>query len=176
MKKFENFEIHSYKHNKKIHKTWDEAVLLEETNDYIVCANNETIVLKADNRVWKTKEPAIMFFYKENWFNVIAQIKTKGIYYYCNIATPYILDGNLIKYIDYDLDLRVFPDGAYKILDKSEYAYHKKKMNYGDDLDLIIKTEMKNLIKMVVNKEYPFNSEIIQKYYEEYKTYKNQNK
>ena len=39
------------------------------------------------------------------------------------MASPYIIDENVIKYIDYDLDLRVFPDGGYKILDYNEYKY-----------------------------------------------------
>ena len=71
-----------------------------------------------------------MFFYKNRWFNIIGQLKDYGIYFYCNIATPYVIDENVIKYIDYDLDLRVFPDGSFKVLDRGEYNYHKNKMNY----------------------------------------------
>ena len=31
----EKLEIHSYKHNKNIHRTWDEAVILDIKDDYI---------------------------------------------------------------------------------------------------------------------------------------------
>ena len=55
-----------------------------------------------------------MFFYKDRWFNIIEQLKDYGIYFYCNIATPYIIDEKVIKYIDYDLDLRVFPNVSFK--------------------------------------------------------------
>ena len=68
------------------------------------------------------------------------------IYYYCNIATPFIIEENTIKYIDYDLDLRIFPKGDYKILDKLEYEYHKNKMNYSDDLDVVINEALNELI------------------------------
>ena len=61
------------------------------------------------------------------------QLKKDGIFYYCNIATPYIIEEKTIKYIDYDLDLRVFPSGEYKILDRMEYKYHKKIMHYSDE-------------------------------------------
>ena len=37
------------------------------------------------------------------------------------------------------LDLRVYPDGGYKILDTNEYNYHKKKMKYPDTIDKIVK-------------------------------------
>lgn len=44
-------------------------------------------------------------FFKDRWFNIIGQLKDYGIYFYCNIATPTLIDNKVIKYIDYDLDL-----------------------------------------------------------------------
>ena len=111
------YQIQCYKHNGKIHRSWDEAILLEDKKDYMVFANCKTQVIRAEGIAWKTKEPAIMYFFKNKWYNIIAQLKKDGIYYYCNIASPFIIEDNTIKYIDYDLDLRVFPRGEYKILD-----------------------------------------------------------
>ena len=163
------FTGNSYKHNGKIHRSWDEALFIEENNGYAVFGNYKTLVTEADGRVWKTKEPAIMYFSKDNWFNIIGQLKDNGIYYYCNIASPYVIEERTIKYIDYDLDLRVFPDGSFKVLDRGEYSYHKRIMNYSKDIDIILKDELTILINKVRNKEFPFNSDMIKKYYLEYK-------
>lgn len=160
--------IHCYKHNGKIHRSWDEATVLEITDDMLVCANNKTIVTESDGRSHKTNEPAVMFFYKRKWFNIIGQLKPFGLFYYCNIATPYLIDDGIIKYIDYDLDLRVFPNGSFKILDRFEYKYHKKQMHYSNRLDFILRYELGNLIDIVRKKEFPFNKETIEKYYEKY--------
>ncbi len=168
--------IHSYKHNGKIHRAWDEAVLLEETKEYLVFGNNCTKVTEADGRSWKTKEPAIMYFFFNRWFNIIGQLKKDGIYYYCNMASPFLIEDNAIKYIDYDLDLRVFSNGNIKILDKGEYKYHKIKMNYNESIDIILKKELDSLIDMVKKKEIAFNEENIKKYYEKYKKIKNNEK
>ena len=86
----DKLEIHCYKHNGKIHRTWDEAVVLDITEDYLVCGNNQTKVTENDGRTHRTKEPAIIFFYKNSWFNIIAQFKEFGLFYYCNIASPYL--------------------------------------------------------------------------------------
>ncbi len=168
IKEGEKLFIHSYKHNGKIHRSWDEAVYLDETEEYMIFGNCKTIVTESDGRTWKTKEPAIMYFSKKNWFNIIAQLKENGIYYYCNIASPFVIEEKTIKYIDYDLDLRVFADGSFKILDKGEYQYHKKIMNYSEDIDLILKSELNVLIKKVRNKEQPFIKENIIQYYSKY--------
>lgn len=142
----DKFQIQCYKHDGKIHRAWDEAVVLDIKKDYIVFGNNRTTVTEAQGTWWKTKEPAVMYFFKDRWFNIISQMKKDGIYYYCNIATPFIIEEGTIKYIDYDLDLRVFPNGDYKILDKLEYEYHKKIMNYGSDLDKVLTSSLDELI------------------------------
>lgn len=156
--------IHCYKHNGRIHRTWDEAMVLDVKEDVLVVANYKTKVTESDGRCHKTAEPAIIFFYKKRWFNVIAQLKKKGLYYYCNIATPYLIDDDIIKYIDYDLDLRVFPDWGYRVLDKNEYNYHKQLMKYPPELDIILNKELKSLIEMEKNKVGPFNVETVNKY------------
>ena len=161
--------IHSYKHDGKIHRAWDEAVLLEINDDYLIFGNNKTKVTESDGRSWKTKEPAILYFYYKDWFNIIGQCKKDGIYYYCNIASPFIIEEGTIKYIDYDLDLRVFPNGSFKVLDRGEYKYHKRVMGYSKDLDKILRSELTKLIEKARTHEKEFSSETILNYYEKYK-------
>ena len=109
-----------------------------------------------------------MFFFKDRWFNIIGQLKDYGIYFYCNIATPALIDNKVIKYIDYDLDLRVFPDGAFKVLDRNEYNYHRKLMKYPKEINEIIKYELTSLIEMKRNGANPFNKETVDYYYKIY--------
>lgn len=166
-------KIHSYKHDGTIYRSWDEAVVLDITKDYLVVGNNRTTVMEYDGRTWKTKEPAIIYFYKQKWYNVICQLKKSGICYYCNMATPYIIDDNTIKYIDYDLDLRIFPDKTYKVLDRAEYDFHKKKMDYSKEVDMIIKKELRNLTNKYKQGEDLFNSFTAKYYYSLYKEINN---
>lgn len=162
------YEIHCYKHNGKIDRICDEAMILDITDDYIVCGNYRTNLTESNGKSHRTKETAIIFFYKKRWFNVLAQLKKYGLFYYCNIASPFIIDENIIKYIDYDLDLRVFPDGSFKILDKNEYKYHSKLMHYPKEIDKILKYELSNLIDMERKGESPFDKEVIDMYYEKF--------
>lgn len=161
--------IHCYKHNGKIDRTSDEAVVLEITEDVLVCANNRAKLTDSDGRSHRTNEPAVLFFYKNRWFNIMGQLKKRGLFYYCNIATPYLVDHGIIKYIDYDLDLRVFPDGGFKVLDRNEYNYHKKLMHYPEEIERIIKRELSDLIEMARAKKGPFAPGVIYEYYEKYK-------
>lgn len=164
-------QIQCYKHNKKIHRSWDKAIVLDVKKDYVVFGDYKTLVTESDGRFWKTREPAIMYFFKERWYNIIVQLKKNGIYYYCNIASPFLVEDNTIKYIDYDLDLRVFPNGSYKILDRMEYKYHKKIMHYSEELDKVINGALDELIHEYKNHFFAFQKSENLKYYEVYKKY-----
>lgn len=160
----DKLKIYCYKHDGTLEHTSDEAIVLENNDEYLVCGNGRTKITEKDGRSHMTNEPAVLFFYKNHWFNIIGQLKKFGLFYYCNIASPYIVDGKSIKYIDYDLDLRVFPDGGYRILDNNEYKYHKRIMKYPDSIDYIVKKELGKLIEMKKNNQEAFDKSVIEYY------------
>lgn len=158
------YTIHGYKHNGKIYKSWNKAILLEYGDGVYVFGNDHTKVTEADGRTWYTKEPAILFFFDEAWFNIIGQCKKRGIFYYCNLASPIVIEEDTIKFIDYDLDVKVFPGGSFKVIDRSEYNYNKHRMEYPPAIDEILKAELNRLISLVRSKEKYFNPLLIEKY------------
>ena len=164
------YQIHSYKHNGQIYKAWDEATLLnfDFKKGVLIFANNCTTVTEKDGHTWKTKEPAILFFFLNKWYNIIGQYKGKGICYYCNMASPIIIEDNTIKYIDYDLDVKVFNSGSFKVVDKNEYNYHKNKFKYPKEIDIIIKNQLNNLINEIRNKDNYFNKSEVEKWVKYY--------
>ena len=163
-----SLSIHCYKHNGKIHRTWDEVTVLDETDECLICGNNRVEITEADGRSHKTKETAIIFFFKKRWFHMTAQFKSNGLYYKADMASPFLIDNGIIKYIDYDLDLKVFPDGEFRVLDRNEYKYHKKIMKYSENLDLILQSELTDLINMKRAEVGPFNVNVAKEYYNMY--------
>jgi protein associated with RNAse G/E len=161
-------EIHSYKHNGLIHRVWESAVVLQGTQDEMIAANDKTIVTEADGRTWMTREPAICYFHSNYWFNIIGMIREDGVYYYCNISSPFVLDEGAIKYIDYDLDIKVFPNYSYILLDEDEYEKHRVEMNYPEVIDQILKQNITILLQWIKEKRGPFAPDFIEKWYKRY--------
>ena len=168
LKKGDRLQIQCYKHDGKVHRCWDEAVFLDEKKDYMVFGNERTLVTEAQGNTWRTKEPAILYFFKDCWYNIIEKIKKEGVTYYCNIASPYIIEDGTIKYIDYDLDLRIFPNGSFKILDRQEYKYHKNKLHYSNKLDVAIRSALSELINDYQKGTEMFNLDNNFRYADEY--------
>lgn len=79
------------------------------------------LVIESDGRIWIICELVIVYFYLEYWFNVICMFREDGIYYYCNLLLLFVCDEEVLKYIDYDLDIKVYLNGKYYLLDEDEY-------------------------------------------------------
>ncbi|EPA0826340.1 DUF402 domain-containing protein [Enterococcus hirae] len=161
--------IQSYKHDGKLHRTWRDTMVLKTSEHSMIGVNDHTLVTESDGRRWVTREPAIVYFHKKYWFNVIAMIREKGVSYYCNLASPFLLDDEALKYIDYDLDIKVFPDGEKRLLDVDEYEMHSQMMNYPNDIDFILKENVKILVDWINNGKGPFSEGYIDIWYNRYK-------
>ena len=95
-------------------------------------------------------------------------IKEDGVYFYCNIASPTVEEDMILKYIDYDLDLKLYPTDLIKILDEREYERHKEKYSYSEKLDFILKKEVNFIHRLMKKRIYPFKDELVSRYYEEF--------
>ena len=160
--------IECFKHNGSLHRCWDRGLVLENNDDYIVVCSKRAKVTEANGRKCFTKEPAVTIFSKKEWWNVICMIRNDGICYYCNIASPSLIDKGNIKYIDYDLDIKLFPNDDTKILDEKEYLKHKELYNYPNDLDEVLRYSTDKILNLMHNRQFPFNDNQINEYYEEY--------
>ena len=160
--------IQCYKHNGQIHRCWDRGLVLANNDDFIVVATKRAKVVESNGRRWFTKEPAVTIFSKKEWWNAICMLKEDGICYYCNIASPSLIDYHMIKYIDYDLDAKLFPDGSIRLLDEKEYLRNKEKYNYSDDLDAVLRYQMGEILKRMEERKFPFDDDRIRSYYDKY--------
>ncbi len=165
----QDIQIQSYKHDETLHRIWEKATVLFADDEIVIVANKRTKVIEANGRFWHTREPSVTWFFKHHWFNIIGIIKRDGVNFYCNIASPYLVDEEALKYIDYDLDIKVLKDLSFTTLDRNEYNKHQDKMGYPDELKTILEIELDVLKELVVNHQDPFNEKLVLQWYDKYK-------
>lgn len=161
--------IKSYKHDGSLHRTWRDTMVLKTTDNALIGCNDHTLVIESDGRRWRTREPALVYFHEEYWFNIVTMIRQKGISYYCNLASPFLIDNEGAKYIDYDLDVKIFPDGEKRLLDVDEYEVHGKKYDYPNEIDPILNEHVKILVTWIQEERGPFSKEYVDLWYNRYK-------
>lgn len=161
-------KIASYKHNGTIHRIWENNTILHVADKKIIGVNEATRVIESDGKQWVTKEPAVFYFSKKWWFNVIGLLKEDDVYYYCNLSSPYIYEQQTIKYIDYDLDIIVYPDLTYHLLDVLEFHQNKKRMKYPRDLQYILDEAIAQVTALIEKEAEPFSIVQTKKWYEQF--------
>ena len=158
-------KIQSYKHNGHVHRVWKQNIVLKRTKEQFITFNDRTEVLEGNGRTWETREPAISYFYAKHWFNIIGMIRNDGLHYYCNLSSPYVFEDRTLKYIDYDVDVKVYPDLSYEILDVDEFQDHQRLMGYPPQLIDIIYAQTDHLLHWIKERKGPFTSGAIDDLY-----------
>jgi len=177
MEQYLPFVIKSFKHDGHLHRKWLENWLVppglvrkeHADESMLVLINSQTPIQESDGKQWVSRIPAVSFFIPKMWFNVVALIEDAGVRYYCNVASPPYQSGNVITYIDYDLDVIRMPDGSMHVVDQEEYDQHKVNYHYSDMVDRKVRDGLDLLVERVSQGTAPFNDEAVRAYYEAWK-------
>lgn len=161
-------KVQSYKHDGTLHRCWESNFLLDDNEAFFITASTRTRVVESDGRRWFSKEPAVSFFSKSDWYNVIAMLKDGGIIFYVNLASPTLMSEGMLRYIDYDLDFKLFPDGTILTLDEGEHERHKRKYQYPPELIKVIELATKDVLKRLERRQYPFDENLVNDLYKRF--------
>jgi protein associated with RNAse G/E len=161
--------VQAYKHDGLLHRQWSPAYLTEETDDYWALSSRASLVTESDGRRWMTKEHAVFILFKNKWMNIICMMKDGGgICYYVNVASPTILDSGFLKYIDYDLDVKLFPDSTIKELDEQEFERHVLTYGYQPDLTSAVKKSFSEIKNLMAENAFPFKEKDVTLIYQKF--------
>jgi protein associated with RNAse G/E len=174
---YSRYIIKSFKHDGSLHRVWLENWLVPKERlhpkhaeqQVWVLLNDHTTIVEADGKEWISRVPAVSFFLPNHWFNVVALIEDKGIRYYCNLASPPYQYGDVLTYIDYDLDIVVLPDRSVHELDREEYQRHKTEYRYGASVEAEIEVGLELLKSTIATMGFPFGDDEVYGYYEQWK-------
>lgn len=146
-----NREVIVIKLNPQGQETW-------RYNGTVIEENDTSILLEAyfnrDDLLFhgiqlRENDRFIEKYYNDRWYNIFEihdrdDDRLKG--WYCNITKPAQFKPDQIEYIDLALDILVYPNGEYLILDKDEFAVleisedtRKQALNALDALILYVK-------------------------------------
>jgi hypothetical protein len=176
MEQYQPMIIKSFKHNGSLHRTWfenwrlpDAQLTAEHRKEaMIVLVSDQTPIRDADGSRWTSRIPAVSFFLPNRWFNIIALVMDNGVRYYCNVASPPYIQGNVLTYIDYDLDVIFTPQRTVQVVDQDEYRRHRLEYHYSTEVEKKVAAGLKQLMRRVRKRSAPFRDETVLLYYREW--------
>lgn len=169
--------IKSFKHDGHLHRVWLENWQIPEESlasahrdgAFRVFVNCHTRIRESDGREWTSRIPGVSFFLPGKWFNIVALLEDEGIRYYCNVASPFYQSGEIITYIDYDLDVILNQKGDIYILDEDEYNKHRKLYHYSQAVEEKVKLGLEEVLELAKSRGEPFRDESVLAYFKMWK-------
>ena len=98
------------------------------------------------------------YYWMDRWYNVFRfsdpdeQLKS----FYCNINMPPSFDGEVLNYVDLDIDVLVKPDFTYQVLDLEDFERHEKLYQYTEEVKANTRRALDDLIDLIETRAFPF--------------------
>ena len=98
------------------------------------------------------------YYWLDRWFNIFRFSAPDGRLqcYYCNINIPPVLDGEVLSYIDLDIDILVQPDLSYRVLDLEDFEINAARFAYSIEVRQNVQTALTELRALIDSRTFPF--------------------
>lgn len=140
-----------------VRKTWH-CRLLEQENDLLVFAG-EFVEDVSHPELGLIERGTISdeYYWLGRWYNIFRFTTPGGELrnYYCNVNMPPIFEDGILEYVDLDLDLLIWPDLSYEVLDRDDFLLASKRYNYSADIIENAENALKTLISFAESGNFP---------------------
>lgn len=148
--------IQAFKYDGTLYRQWNGVKVILDNEDYLCCLLYKTKVSEKENQKWVVKEPTLWFFSKKFFFNLTIIWRKQGLHYYINLASPLFIENLTIKYIDFDFDVKIYPNKPFQIVDHYDFQKNKEKL-YNKEIVEVIYMNLIEIAKKYQNKESIFD-------------------
>ncbi len=103
---------------------------------------------------------SLEYYWLDRWYNVFRFSHPNGELrnYYCNINVPPTFDGEILSYVDLDLDILVAPDFGSRILDMEDFERNAEVYGYSEEMRAKAQSALEELIVMIETRAFPFDN------------------
>lgn len=151
--------INSRKFDGQIHRSWRAELISETTSLLTFVGEFEKEVVHPSLGVIRRKTMSFEFYWLNLWFNVFRFHEPDGELrnFYCNVNMPPRFVNRTLDYVDLDLDILVWKDFSYEILDVEEFRENSEKYQYDEITINEAEKSLERLKVMIEKKIFPFD-------------------
>ena len=147
----------SKKFDNSVHRTWKCGLVHRSDSELILVGRFESEVDHPHLGKIIAETVSFEYFWFDRWYNIFRFHGPDGSIrnHYCNFAMPPRYSGGVLSYIDLDIDIIVWPDNSYKILDLDEFQQNSRTFNYPKEIISRSEDVLTELIAMIDDKRLP---------------------
>ena len=150
--------VHSRKFDLSIRRSW-KCELVERNDPLLVFLGEFDRDVEHPGLGWiRRGTVSDEYYWLDRWYNIFRFHEPDGSLrnFYCNIAMPPTFENGVLDYVDLDIDVIVWPDLRYEIVDRDDFERNALKYNYPDEIRQKTEESLEELIRMIDGREFPF--------------------
>ncbi len=155
--------VRACKYDGSEHRTWPAKVLRQEGTLLVLDARFDQEIQHDLLGTIATGTTSIEYYWLDRWYNIFRFAQPTGELrsYYCNVNVPPTFDGNVLSYVDLDIDILVEPDFGYRIVDLEDFELNVELYSYSAETQTSAKRALKELVTLIETRSFPFTDETV---------------
>jgi protein associated with RNAse G/E len=99
------------------------------------------------------------YYWFDRWYNVFRFHEPDGTLrnYYCNVNMPPKLEGDVLSYVDLDIDVFVSKDFEAAVWDMDEFNENAARYKYPADIMSNAQEALSKVLHLIEGRAFPFN-------------------
>ena len=155
--------VRACKYDGSEHRTWPAKVLRQEGTLLVLDARFDQEIQHDLLGTIALGTTSIEYYWLDRWYNIFRFAQPTGELrsYYCNVNVPPTFDGQVLSYVDLDIDILVEPDFAYRIVDLEDFELNAERYRYSSGTQTSAKRALSELVNLIETRSFPFTDETV---------------
>ncbi|HKP45741.1 MAG TPA: DUF402 domain-containing protein [Pyrinomonadaceae bacterium] len=151
-------QVRTFKLDGKPHRSWEAELVRRENTLLVLDGIFDKEITHDLLGTIAAGTQSLEYYWLDRWYNVFRFSDPGGGFrnFYCNVNVPPIFDGNVLSYVDLDLDVLVAPDFSYQIVDVEDFEANTSKYGYSNEVQDNARKALAELTSMIQERRFPF--------------------
>ena len=149
--------VNSLNYDNSVRKSWS-ATLVTNSDDRLVLEGVfDRDVVHPDLGLIESGTLSTEYFWFDRWYSIFKFLEPDRALrnYYCNVNMPPDFSGSTLNFVDLDLDVVVWPDNGFSVLDATEFKENARKFAYPEIIMKRTHSALEELITLIENGDLP---------------------
>ena len=149
--------VNSLKYDGRVRRTWTGGLVSSSDELIVLVGRFDKDVEHSDLGFIGRGTVSFEHFWLERWYNIFRFHEPDGKLkaWYCNIAMPPSFDGGVLNFVDLDIDVVVWPDLRYDVLDRDDFERNTLKFGYPHEILAATEKALADVIGLIESRGLP---------------------
>jgi protein associated with RNAse G/E len=154
--------VRSYKYDGLLHRTWAAELIHREGSLIVLDAKFPEEIIHDLLGTIASGTHSLEYYWLDRWYNIFRFAEPNGELrnYYCNVNVPPTFAGEILSYVDLDLDILVAPDFSYQVLDEQDFESNAQIYRYPEQVRQKARRAVEELVEMIEARAFPFGGDM----------------